>query len=137
MLDLANVVVAGGMESMSNTPYYLTKARWGAKYGHQEMLDGITKDGLTDAYDNTLMGNAAELCAKNHGFSREDQDDFAISSYQRAQEATNNGWFDDEIVPVEVAQGRGKPSLVVKADEEVKNVRGGIPLYPQLTYLCV
>ncbi|KAJ3191463.1 erg10, acetyl-CoA C-acetyltransferase, partial [Dinochytrium kinnereticum] len=81
----ADIIVAGGMESMSNVPYYMPKQRWGSKYGNQEIQDGIVNDGLTDAYNKGLMGNAAELCAKKYEISREEQDDFAIASYQKAQ----------------------------------------------------
>jgi acetyl-CoA C-acetyltransferase len=120
----ADVVVTGGMESMSNTPYYAVKSRFGSKYGHQELTDGIIKDGLFDVYNQYLMGNAAELCAEEHGFTRENQDDFAISSYQRAQKATSEGCFKDEIVPVEISN-RGK-SMVVSMDEDCLNV-GSFP----------
>ena len=115
-------VVAGGMESMTNAPYYLPKARFGSKYGHQEMVDGIIKDGLFDVYNQFLMGDAAELCAKEHSISREDQDNFAISSYQRAQKATADGLFRDEVVPINVPGARGKPGVTVTADDEVSNL---------------
>ncbi|KAJ3254267.1 erg10, acetyl-CoA C-acetyltransferase [Chytriomyces hyalinus] len=118
----AEIVVAGGMESMGNTPYYLPKQRWGSKFGNMEIADGIVKDGLTDAYSNFLMGNAAELCADKYGFSRTDQDDYAISSYQKAQAATANGSFAEEIIPVEIAGARGKPGKVVSTDDEVANL---------------
>eukprot|EP00158_Paraphelidium_tribonemae_P005971 Partr_v1_DN27609_c3_g1_i6_m65403 putative Acetyl-CoA acetyltransferase len=116
----ASIVVAGGMESMSNTPYYVPKARFGSKYGHQELTDGIIKDGLFDVYNQYLMGNAAELCAREHGISREQQDDFAISSYRRAQKATAEGLNKSEIVPVEVSV-RGKVTVVDK-DEDIANL---------------
>ncbi|KAJ3091763.1 erg10, acetyl-CoA C-acetyltransferase [Quaeritorhiza haematococci] len=118
----ADVVVAGGMDSMSNTPYYLTKQRWGSKYGNQEIVDGIVRDGLWDVYNEYLMGNAAELCAKEHGFSREAQDDYAISSYERAQAATASGAFAEEVVPVEIPGARGKPGKTVTADDEQANL---------------
>lgn len=117
-----DIVIAGGMESMSNAPYYLPKQRFGSKYGHQEIIDGIVQDGLWDVYNKFLMGNAAELCAEEYGFGRREQDDFAIMSYQRAQEATKNGCFADEIVPVEVSAGRGKGTTTVTEDEECKNL---------------
>ncbi|KAJ3409012.1 erg10, acetyl-CoA C-acetyltransferase [Chytridiales sp. JEL 0842] len=118
----ADVVVAGGMESMSNVPYYLPKQRWGSKYGNQEVLDGLVKDGLTDVYNNYLMGNAAEVCAKEHGFGRTDQDDYAIKSYQKAQAATAAGDFKEEIIPVEIPGARGKPGKVITTDDEVENL---------------
>jgi acetyl-CoA C-acetyltransferase len=122
MTGSADIIVAGGMESMSNVPYYMTKQRWGSKYGHQEVLDGIVKDGLTDVYNEYLMGNAAELCASEHQISRQEQDDYAISSYQKAQNATAAGLFADEIIPVEIPGVRGKPGKVVSSDDEVQNV---------------
>ncbi|KAI3630561.1 hypothetical protein MIR68_011996 [Amoeboaphelidium protococcarum] len=120
MLGQNDIVVAGGMESMSNCPYYVPKARFGAKYGHQEMVDGIVKDGLFDVYNKYLMGEAAELCAKEHQFTREQQDDFAVQSYKRAQDAFANKSFDHEIVPVSV-NNRGKVT-VVSLDDEVANL---------------
>ena len=108
---------------MSNVPYYLPKQRWGAKYGHQEVVDGLLKDGLTDVYNNYAMGVAAELCAKEHNISRAEQDDYAIGSYQKAQAATNEKLFADEIVPVEIPGARGKPGKTVSSDDEVSNVR--------------
>ncbi|RUS14593.1 Thiolase, N-terminal domain-containing protein [Endogone sp. FLAS-F59071] len=119
ILGNADVIVAGGMESMTNTPYYLPKQRFGATYGNTEVVDGVVKDGLTDVYNNFLMGVAAELTATEYNFSREAQDDFAIQSYKRAQAAQAAGWFKDEIVPVTVSGGRGKPDRVVYADDEV------------------
>jgi acetyl-CoA C-acetyltransferase len=110
------------MESMSNVPYYLPKQRWGSKYGNQEILDGLVKDGLTDVYNDFLMGNAAEMCAKEYSISRQDQDDYAIGSYQKAQKATAEGAFAEEIVPVEIPGARGKPGKVVNTDDEVPNV---------------
>ncbi|KAI8070923.1 Thiolase, N-terminal domain-containing protein [Gongronella butleri] len=119
MLGNADVIVAGGMESMSNTPYYLPKQRFGATYGNQEVVDGIVKDGLTDVYNNYLMGIAAEECAETHNISREDQDNYAVQSYKRAQAAFANGSYKDEVVPVTVSGGRGKPDRVVDQDDEV------------------
>lgn len=114
------IVVAGGMESMSQTPHYLD-GRNGTKFGNITMLDGITKDGLLDVYSNVPMGNCAELCATEHNFTREDQDNFAITSYTRAAEAWKSGRFNDEIVPVSVPQRKGDPILFAE-DEEYKNV---------------
>ena len=114
----AGVVVAGGMESMSQAPYLLDKARDGYRMGNGEIIDAMIKDGLLDAYDGTLMGNAGELCAKECHIPREAQDEFAIMSYRRAQEAQAAGRFKAEIVPVEV-KGRGEPQLVTE-DEDVR-----------------
>jgi acetyl-CoA C-acetyltransferase len=120
----ADVVVAGGTESMSNTPHYLPNLRTGAKYGHQTLIDGVMQDGLTDAYGKKeIMGLQAEECAQAHGFNREQQDDYAIGSYQRAQAAQKAGLFDAEITPVELPGVRGKPGVIVSQDEEPKNVR--------------
>ncbi|KAH7375015.1 acetyl-CoA acetyltransferase [Plectosphaerella cucumerina] len=119
----ASIVVAGGTESMSNTPHYLPVLRNGAKYGHQTLVDGVLQDGLTDAYGKKEhMGLAAELCAKDHTISREQQDEYAIQTYQRAQAATEAGVFAAEIAPVEVSGGRGKPAVKVDRDDEVKNL---------------
>ncbi|GAP88710.1 putative acetyl- acetyltransferase [Rosellinia necatrix] len=118
----ASIVVAGGTESMSNAPHYLPTLRTGAKYGDQTVVDGVLKDGLTDAYGKEHMGMAAELCSNDHGLSREEQDAYAIATYQRAQEATAAGVFSKEIVPVEVSGGRGKPPVQITTDEEVKNL---------------
>ena len=115
-----HIVVAGGMENMSQTPHYLD-ARNGTKFGNIITLDGISKDGLLDVYNKVPMGNCAEICAKEHGISREDQDNFAIISYQRASAAWINGKFNDEIVAVSVPQRKGDP-IVIKEDEEYKNV---------------
>ncbi|KAI1419936.1 acetyl-CoA acetyltransferase [Xylaria sp. FL1777] len=118
----ASIVVAGGTESMSNTPHYLPVLRNGAKFGDQSLVDGMLKDGLTDAYKKEHMGLAAELCSDDHGVSREEQDAYAIQTYQRAQKATADGIFSKEIVPVEVSGGRGKPPVQITTDEEVKNL---------------
>ena len=117
-----DVVVAGGMESMSNVPFYAPNMRWGNKYGDVKMVDGLAKDGLVDVYHNYAMGNAAELCAKECGFSREDQDGYAIQSYKRSADAWAKGKFKDEIVPIEIPQRKGDP-LVFAEDEEYKNVK--------------
>jgi acetyl-CoA C-acetyltransferase len=115
-----HVVVVGGMENMSQTPHYVN-GRNGTKFGNITMLDGITKDGLLDVYNKVPMGNCAELCAKEYNISREDQDNFAITSYTRASEAWKAGRFNNEIVPVAVPQRKGDP-IMVSEDEEYKNV---------------
>ena len=122
MLGDADIVVAGGMESMSNVPFYVDSMRWGNKYGNTQLIDGLAKDGLTDVYDGKAMGNAAELCASTCGISREDQDTFAIESYKRSQAAVSGGKFDNEIVPVPIPQKKGDPILFGK-DEEPFNVK--------------
>ena len=122
MLGDADVVIAGGMENMSQVPFYSENLRWGNKYGNVTMIDGLAKDGLTDVYNNYAMGNAADLCAKECNISREDQDAFAIQSYKRAQAAWAEGKFNEEIVPVSIPQRKGDP-IVMKEDEEYKNVR--------------
>jgi acetyl-CoA C-acetyltransferase len=113
----ADIVVAGGMESMSNVPFYAENMRWGNKYGNTTLLDGLAKDGLTDAYDGLAMGNAAELCARECGISREEQDAFAVESYKRSQKAWEGGKFNDEVIPVQVPQRKGDP-VVMNKDEE-------------------
>lgn len=118
----ADIVVAGGMESMSNVPFYAEHMRWGNKYGNVSFLDGLAKDGLTDVYDGKAMGNAAELCARECGITREEQDAFAIESYKRSQAAWERGAFADEIVPVEIPQRKGDPIVFAK-DEEPFNVK--------------
>ena len=120
MLGDADVVVAGGMESMSAVPFYLDNNRWGAKYGNGQVIDGLAKDGLTDVYGNVPMGNCAELCAKEQGFTREQQDEFAIESYKRSAAAWSAGKFKEEIVPVEVVTKKG--TVIFAEDEEYKNV---------------
>ena len=117
----ADVVVAGGMESMSNVPYYLPKQRYGSKYGHVQTEDGILKDGLWDVYNDFAMGNAAEICAKECKISREEQDEFAIESYKRAQEAQEKGYFDNELISMKITDRRGNVTIVDK-DEEVSRV---------------
>lgn len=117
----ADIVVVGGAESMSNTPYYLPSARNGARYGDTTLVDGIQKDGLLDVYDQKLMGLAAEKCASEQGFSREDQDAFAVNSYKKAQKAHAAGKFSNEIAPVTIKGVRGKPDVVVDKDEEHGN----------------
>lgn len=117
----ADIVVAGGMESMSNIPHYL-HMRNGTKFGPATLIDGMQKDGLVDAYDQNAMGVCADACAAKYEFSREDQDVFAIQSYERSAKAWSEGKFDNEVVPVSVPQRRGEP-VVVSEDEEFKNVR--------------
>ncbi len=121
MLGDNDVVVAGGMENMSMVPHYMD-ARLGKKFGDMKLVDGMLKDGLTDVYHNTHMGNCADLCAREHEFSREEQDAFAIESYTRAANAWKEGKFSDEVVPVEIPQRRGEP-VIMSEDEEYKNVR--------------
>jgi acetyl-CoA C-acetyltransferase len=116
------IAVAGGMESMSNAPFYVENMRWGNKYGNSSLIDGLARDGLTDAYDGKAMGNAAELCASSCGISREDQDAFATESYRRSQAAWAAGKFTEEVVPVEIPQRKGDPVLFAK-DEEPFNVK--------------
>ncbi|EOD53181.1 putative acetyl- acetyltransferase protein [Neofusicoccum parvum UCRNP2] len=116
----AEIVVVGGTESMSNVPHYLPNLRAGAKFGNQNLADGILKDGLTDVYKKEHMGIQAEQCAAEHHFSREDQDNYCIQSYKNAQAAQANGFFKEEIAPIEVSGGRGK-STVVEEDEEPNN----------------
>ena len=116
-----DVVVTGGMENMSQTPHY-TSGRNSTKFGNINVLDGIVKDGLLDVYNKVPMGNCAELCAKEHNITREDQDNFAITSYKRTAAAWEKGLFNEEVVPVAVPQRRGD-SIIVSEDEEYKNVK--------------
>ena len=122
LLGDADIVIAGGMESMSNVPFYVDALRWGNRYGDTKFIDGLAKDGLTDVYDGKAMGNAAELCASTCGISRDDQDKFAIESYKRSQAAWASGKFDNEIIPIEIPQRKGEPVLFSK-DEEPFNVK--------------
>lgn len=122
MLGINDIVVAGGMENMSQAPYYLDKARNGYRYGNGQLTDAIVKDGLLDVYKDYLMGNAAELCATDCNISRADQDAHAIESYKRSAAAYAKGNFKNEIVPVEVPV-RGKDPVVVSEDEEYKNFK--------------
>ena len=117
----ADIVVAGGMENMSLIPHYY-HARSATKFGPAKMEDGMQKDGLVDAYDQNAMGVCADACATEYDFSREDQDAFAMQSYNRSAEAWDAGKFNDEVIPVEVPQRRGEP-IVVNKDEEYTNVR--------------
>ncbi|MDQ6845741.1 MAG: acetyl-CoA C-acyltransferase [Bacteroidota bacterium] len=122
LLGDADVVVAGGMENMSSTPYYAPSLRWGNKYGNAQLIDGVAKDGLTDVYNGYAMGNAAELCARECNISREEQDAFAIESYKRSQASVNEGKFTNEIIGVEIPQRKGDPVTMLK-DEEPFNVK--------------
>jgi acetyl-CoA C-acetyltransferase len=117
-----DIAVAGGMESMSNVPFYVGDLRWGNKYGNTSLIDGLAKDGLTDAYDGQAMGMAGDLCASTCGISREEQDAFAITSYRRSQAAWAEGRFAEEVVPVEIPQRKGE-SLLFSRDEEPFNVK--------------
>jgi acetyl-CoA C-acetyltransferase len=119
----AEVVVAGGMESMSQIPYYLPKARNGYGYGNGEIIDGLLKDGLTDVYDQIGMGVCGDRTAAKYAISREEQDEFAILSYQRSAASTVNGFFANELVPVEVPSPKGGDSTWVSEDEEYKKVK--------------
>ena len=117
----ANVVVAGGMENMSLIPHYV-HLRNGYKFGPTTMIDGMQKDGLTDAYDNNAMGVSADLCASEYKISREEQDAFAVQSYERSAKAWSEGKFDSEVIPVAVPQRRGEP-IIISKDEEFTNVK--------------
>ncbi|XP_078438238.1 acetyl-CoA acetyltransferase 2-like isoform X2 [Wolffia australiana] len=119
-LGINDIVVTGGMESMSNAPKYLPDARKGSRYGHETVVDGLLKDGLWDAYNNCAMGICAELCADLHTIPREEQDTFAIQSNERGIAAQKGGGFSWEIIPVEVPGGRGKPLTVVDKDESLQ-----------------
>lgn len=121
MLGFADVVVAGGMESMTNIPYYVPKARFGYKYGNAELIDGLHNDGLMDAYDRGAMGVYADATAAKYGITREQQDAYAIESYTRVGKATDAGKFNNEIVAVGIPQRKGDP-LMVSMDEEYKKV---------------
>ena len=121
LLGDANIIIAGGMESMSNVPFYNTTQRWGNKYGDTILQDGLAKDGLVDVYDQVAMGNFADLCASEYKISRADQDAFATNSYQKAQAAIQNGWFREEIIPVEIPQKKGA-AIIIDKDEEPSKV---------------
>ena len=117
MLGDNDVVVAGGMESMSNVPFYNENLRWGNKYGNVTLIDGLAKDGLTDVYHNYAMGNCSDLCAREMNISREAQDEFAVTSYKRSQAAWDAGKFDNEVVSVEVPQKKGDAIKFAKDEE--------------------
>lgn len=122
MLGLTDLIVAGGMESMSNIPYYAPKARFGSKFGDATLVDGLTRDGLKDAYDHNAMGVCADATASKYAISREEQDRFAIRSYKLSAQSTESGAFKDEIAPVSVPQRKGDPLLITE-DEEYKKVK--------------
>lgn len=122
LLGDADIVIAGGMESMSNVPFYNTSQRWGNKYGDITMQDGLAKDGLVDVYDQVAMGNFADLCAKENNITRADQDAFAVNSYTKSQAAIEKGLFQAEIVPVVIPQRKGEP-IIISKDEEPYNVK--------------
>lgn len=122
LLGDSDVVVAGGMENMSAVPFYIESMRWGNKYGNSGVIDGLAKDGLTDCYSNTAMGNAADFCAAENVISREEQDAFAMESYKRSQAAWESGKFTDEVIPVEIPSKKGDPVVFAK-DEEPWNVK--------------
>jgi len=122
MLGQGDILVAGGMESMSNIPFYLPKARWGYKYGDGSLVDGLQKDGLLDAYQKEAMGIFADATATEFGISREEQDAFAIQSYKRSAAATEAGLFKEEIIPITIPQRKGDP-IIMSEDEEYKKVK--------------
>ena len=122
LLGDADIVVAGGMESMSNVPFYNMYQRWGNKYGDTTLLDGLAKDGLVDVYDQVAMGNFADFCATEHQISREEQDAFAIGSYTKSQASIEKGLFVNEIIPVVIPQRKGDP-ITIDKDEEPFNVK--------------
>ena len=124
-----DIVIAGGMENMSSVPHYFTKGRTGQKLGNMQLIDGMVKDGLTDVYSNVHMGLCAEKCAKEMNLSREEQDSFAVESYNRSNNSWKSGKFSNEVVHVEVPQRKGDPILVTE-DEEYKNVK--LEKIPQL-----
>ena len=117
-----DVVIAGGMENMSKVPHYFSKGRIGQKLGNMSLIDGMVKDGLTDVYNEVHMGVCAETCAKEMNFSRQEQDNFAIESYNKSTKSWNAGKFNDEIIPVRVDQRKGD-ALIISEDEEYKNVK--------------
>jgi len=118
----ADLIVAGGMESMSNAPYMIPKGRSGYKYGNATLIDAIVRDGLQDPYDGEMMGTCGDLCAADTGFSREDQDNYAIASYKRAAEATEKEYFKNEIIPVEIPQRKADP-IIMTEDEDFRKVK--------------
>jgi acetyl-CoA C-acetyltransferase len=127
----SSIVVAGGMESMTNTPYYLMKARTGFRMGHEKVLDGMIFDGLWDPYTNQHMGNIGEICAKDLNIPRAQQDQFAKRSYEKAHEAIKNGWLKDQIVPIEIKDKKGNVTLIDQDEEPGKlNIEKGLGLKP-------
>lgn len=121
-LGIYDITIGGGFESMTNSPYYIPSGRNGYRYGNGEIIDAIVRDGLQDPFKKNMMGNVAEICAKKYNFSREQQDEYAINSYKRAQAAYEKGQFKDEIIPVEIPQ-RGGESKWVLEDDEYKNIK--------------
>jgi len=121
-LGIYDVTIGGGFESMTNSPYYIPNGRNGYRYGNGEIIDAIVRDGLQDPFKKNMMGNVAEICAKKYNFSREQQDEYAINSYKRAQAAYEKGQFKDEIIPVEIPQ-RGGDSKWIMEDDEYKNIK--------------
>ena len=121
-LGIYDITIGGGFESMTNSPYYIPSGRNGYRYGNGEIIDAIVRDGLQDPFKKNMMGNVAEICAKKYNFSREQQDEYAINSYKRAQAAYEKGQFKDEIIPVEIPQ-RGGESKWVMEDDEYKNIK--------------
>lgn len=122
MLGQKDVVVVGGMENMSQIPFYIPNARYGYKFGNGSLIDGLQKDGLTDVYNECIMGVCADNTATRYDISREEQDDFAIKSYKLSAESTEKGWFKDEIIPISIPQRKGDP-IVMDEDEEFKKVK--------------
>lgn len=120
LLGDADIIIAGGMESMSNVPFYNMQQRWGNKYGDITLLDGLAKDGLTDVYDHIAMGNFADSCAKDNHISRQEQDNFAMQSYKKSQSASEQGFFKQEIIPVIIPQKKGDPVIIDKDEEPYK-----------------
>jgi acetyl-CoA C-acetyltransferase len=118
-----DVVIAGGMESMSNIPYYLPGARTGYRLGNNTVIDGLVHDGLWDVYNNQHMGMCGEICADKYKFSREDQDEYALMSYERAAKAWEAGLFNEEVAPIGVPTRRGQPDEMVSTDEEFTNIK--------------
>lgn len=121
-LGIYDITIGGGFESMTNSPYYIPSGRNGYRFGNGEIIDAIVRDGLQDPFKKNMMGNVAEICAKKYNFTREQQDEYAINSYKRAQAAYEKGQFKDEIVPVEIPQ-RGGESKWVLEDDEYKNIK--------------
>jgi len=118
-----NAVIAGGMESMSNIPYYLPNARTGYRLGNNTVVDGLINDGLWDIYNNQHMGNCGEICSDKYKISRKEQDDYAIMSYERAAKAWKSGKFNDEVAPIEVQNKKSDKSIIISEDEEYKNIK--------------
>jgi len=116
-----DIIIAGGMENMSNIPYYLEKARKGYRLGHGQLTDGLVLDGLTDVYNQTHMGNCGELCAEEMNISKEEQDNFAIKSYEKSTNAWEKKLFESEVSPIEIPQRKGDP-LIISEDEEFRNI---------------